>query len=342
MCLYPRLIKNPKYKRNIKNGGVIPPVFDKRQQFVPVGCQTCIECRKQKARAWQMRLMEDIKEHRNGKFVTLTFSTKSLIELSQLEGVLGKEGYDLDNAIVTVAVRRFLERWRKKYKRSVRHWLVTELGHGDSEHIHLHGIIWFDDAKEIEKIWQYGFVWKGYERNDGSVENYVNGKTVNYIIKYLNKIDTDHLNYKSIVLCSPGIGQCYDTSGRIRVNKYKPGRTDEAYRTESGHKIGLPIYWRNKIYSDRERELLWLEKLDKNERFVCGERVSIENEEEEEEYYKLVSYHRRRTEALGYPKPDFIWKKKKYEEERRAMLHKERWGIHSPASPEKYEGVHET
>ena len=81
MCLYPTLIRNRKYLKNKKNGGNIPPVPDQRVLWVPVGCQECIECRKQKARNWQVRLMEDIKEHKNGKFITLTFSNKSYKEL---------------------------------------------------------------------------------------------------------------------------------------------------------------------------------------------------------------------------------------------------------------------
>ena len=76
MCLYPRLLYNPKYKANKKNGGSIPPVSDMRTLYVPVGCGMCIECRKQNARNWQLRLAEDIKEHKNGKFITLTFSNE--------------------------------------------------------------------------------------------------------------------------------------------------------------------------------------------------------------------------------------------------------------------------
>ena len=138
MCLYPRLIENGKYKPNNKNGGRPPLIKDHRTRFVPIGCQTCIECRKQKAREWQTRLQEDIKKHTNGKFVTLTFSTESLIKIIQDSseeetekrkkpkrgGTLAKKnvdltklkGYELDNAIATKAVRLFIERWRRNTK----------------------------------------------------------------------------------------------------------------------------------------------------------------------------------------------------------------------------------
>ena len=46
-------------------------------------------------------------------------------------------------------------------------------------------------------------------------------------------------------------------------------------KIERGHKQALPIYWRNKIYSEEEREKLWLQKLDKKERYVNGQKIDI-------------------------------------------------------------------
>lgn len=204
MCLYPRIINNRKYTSTKKNGGVIPAVLDERVKSVPVGCNNCIECRKKKAREWQVRLLEDIKEYKNGKFITLTFSNESIYKLSQK--FKGLKGYELDNQIATQAVRYWLERWRKKHKKSLRHWLVTELGHNGTENIHMHGIIWTDESmEEVEKQWQYGIIWKGKEKN-GKLENYVNESTVNYTIKYVSKMDLKHKGYKSIILTSAGIG----------------------------------------------------------------------------------------------------------------------------------------
>ena len=41
------------------------------------------------------------------------------------------------------------------------------------------------------------------------VGTFVNTKTINYIIKYITKIDADHKGYKSIILNSAGIGKEY-------------------------------------------------------------------------------------------------------------------------------------
>ena len=87
MCLYPQLIRNKKYTPNKKNGGYvnyeqfIRGEKDTRVLAVPVGCGRCMECRKQTAREWQVRLLEDVRHNKNGKFITLTFSDKSITEL---------------------------------------------------------------------------------------------------------------------------------------------------------------------------------------------------------------------------------------------------------------------
>ena len=155
MCLYPKLIKNPKYRPNKKNNYNPPICEDDRVLYVPVGCGNCIECRNQKKREWQTRMNEEIKHDNTGQFITLTFNNEELQRLTEETGI------QESNAVATLAVRRFLERWRKKYKKSVKHWLVTELGHNGTERIHLHGILFTKENKEtIENIWKYGKIWE--------------------------------------------------------------------------------------------------------------------------------------------------------------------------------------
>ena len=276
MCLYPKLIRNPKYKVNQKNGGNVPAISDQRVTYVPIGCQKCMECRKQKRTQWQIRLSEDIKEHRNGHFVTLTFSNESYTQLYNIaaDKYPKDESYDRGNRIATIATRRFLERWRKEYGQSIRHWLVTELGTTRYEHLHLHGILYTDHKDQISKIWQYGFVFIG---------NYVSEKTINYITKYILKADEKHPNYNPILLTSSGIGKRYteQPEGNWLSNKFKETETNERYRTQQGTKLNLPIYYRNKIYTEEQREKLWIEMLNKQERYVKGERVAVDTEKGE-------------------------------------------------------------
>lgn len=313
---------------NKKNGGIIPPlpllyikeqdrvIQDKRVLLVPVGCGNCLECRKQKARNWQIRLQEEVRTEKNGIFVTLTFKTESLKELSS--GIHKLTGYELDNEIATLAVRRFLERWRKKYKKSVRHWLVTELGHSGTEHIHMHGIIWTDKGgKEIENIWKYGKIWDS-DRENG----WVNEQTVNYIIKYVHKIDKQHEYYKSKVFTSAGMGKKYLERLDAKLNKYSGIKTNTHYTTRNGVKLPLPTYLKNKIYTEEEREEIWLNLLDKEERYILGTKIDIS--ENTDLYYHYLNIARQKNKRLGYGTNKKDWNKMEYELTRRNLIHLER------------------
>ena len=242
---------NKKYLPNQKNGGNVPKAKDKRVLYVPVGCGRCFECRRQKRREWQVRLSEDIKKNNNALFVTFSFSEKSLDELEKLIK-WDKSYYIRCNEIATLAVRRFLERWRKKFKKSVRHWLVTELGQRNTERVHIHGLLFTDESKEtIEERWSYGNVWVG---------EYVNERTINYIVKYLSKSDGIHKNYVPKMFVTPGIGSGYIDSVNAKRNVFLDDKTNETYVNRKGFKFGLPVYYRNKLYNDDEREKLWLNK----------------------------------------------------------------------------------
>ncbi len=311
MCLYPKIIKNKKYVENKRNKGVIPEVKDKRVLYVPVGCGKCMECKKQKSRNWQVRLHEEVTNRKDGLFVTMTWSDEEIQKIS--DEVKELTGYNRDNEIARISIRRFLERWRKKYKVSVRHWLVTELGHTKTERIHIHGIIWTEKKEEIERIWKYGRVWIG---------DYVNGKTVNYIVKYINKVDEVHKEYNSKIFTSNGIGRGYTEKGNSKLNKYKEGETKETYTTKQGIELPLPIYYRNQIYTEEEKEKLWLEKLDKEERYVNGQKIDVS--EGEEEYYKALKYYRKINKRLGYGDNEKNWEQKRYENERRNIKVEER------------------
>lgn len=351
MCLYPTLRKNKKYMANKKNGGKVPPlpyiktkegklIQDERVLYVPTKCGKCMECMKAKSREWQIRMSEEIKDNKNGIFVTLTFSDEKIKELGEeinkikiITGVKvtkdknGKErkryiyeestrtkeiqGYDRDNEIAKLGVKRFLERWRKATGKSIRHWLVTELGHQGTENIHLHGIIFTDESDElIKEKWQ-DFVWIG-ERG----KRYVSDRTINYITKYINKVDQIHKNYKPEILTSAGMGAGYIKRINAQGNKYKKnGKTNEAYRNDKGYKMSLPIYLRNKIYNEEEREKLWQEKLDKEKRYVGGEEIDISKGEEN--YTETVEYYRKINNRLGYGSNKINWDRRKYEHERR-------------------------
>lgn len=313
MCLYPKIINNRKYVVTKKNKGIIPIVKDLRTLQIPVGCGKCMECRKQKAREWQVRLQEEIRHDKTGKYVTMSFSDKSIIKIEKT--IKGLTGYNLDNEIATRATRLFLERWRKEHKKSVKHWLVTELGQIKTERIHIHGIIWTSkDTKEIDTKWGYGNIYHGY---------CVNERTINYIIKYISKTDIKHKEYKSKILTSPGIGKEYLKRWDSKQNKYNENKTKETYITRAGTKIGLPIYYRNKIYTEDEREKLWIKKLDEEIRWING--IKIDISKNEDRYYKILEQEREKNTRLKYGNDEKNWERIKYENQRRKLKIKERY-----------------
>ena len=292
---------------------------------------------KKKSREWQVRLSEEIREDKNGKMVTLTFNTEALIKLGNR---CQKNGYEKDNEICTKAVRMFLERWRKKHKKSVKHWLVTELGHGKYEHVHIHGIIFTDEPKEeIDRIWNNGeYRYGNTVIKDKTNGGWVNEQTINYIVKYVKKMDLEHKYYKPIILCSKGIGKGYLNRQDSKNNKFKDKETREYYVHRNGTKSSLPIYYRNKIYSETEREKLWINLLDKETRYVLGNeiklkenwiKINIDGEEwlldnSEVEYYRQLKEARELNERLGYGNNEKNWSREKYENEKREIIRKKR------------------
>lgn len=226
-------------------------------------------------------------------FVTLTISN------DQLQRVKGDS-----NTRATRFVRWFLENVRKKIGKSVKHFLVTELGEKRGR-IHLHGFIWA--KKEIvEKCWIYGFVHIG---------TFVNEKSVNYMTKYMIKKSIDK-QFIPKVLASKGIGKNYINRLDAKNNKYKEGETNETYRFRNGSKIYLPQYYRNKIYTDEEKEKLWIEKQEKDEVYICKEKVKPDSKE----YYNLLQYYRKRGQEIHGDNPQ-EWEKDILRK-RRARLNK--------------------
>lgn len=290
-----------------------------------------MECAAARSAEWKSRLLEEVKHQKEkGNFVTLTFSNEGYQEI--LETVLKEnkalKGYDLDNAIAAKAIERWRERWRKKHKKSPRHWFITELGHGETEHLHLHGIVWTDKAEEIDKAWRYKQIdknkWKyGWcTLGDGKGRNYVTDQTIGYITKYITKLDEKHKYYKPKILSSnqPGIGHGYTDTHDAKNNKYKKGETKTTYTTNQGFKVNLNVYWRNKLYTEEEREAMWIEKLDKGEQYIGGEKIDAKDSATRE---KLLKYYQKVSNRLGYGSPG-NWEAKKYEEERRELYQNKR------------------
>lgn len=293
-CLYPKLIKNPRYKPNKKNGGKPPILTDKRVEYVPVSCGKCIECRKKKRREWMVRLSEELRGGGNPPlFVTLTISDEQMKRVP----------YKNDNETAKVFVKWFRENVRQKTDHSPKHYFVTELGE-DKGRIHLHGFVWANE-EIVRKCWIYGFIHVG---------TFVNEKSINYMTKYMLKESYDK-NFTPQVFASKGIGACYFNRKDWQKNRFKENNTQEIYRFRNGSKMYMPQYYRNKIYSDDEREKLWIEKQEKGVVYIAGEKVNVNDQEE---YENVLSYYQKRSQSIHGDNPE-EWDKEKLRKRREKL-----------------------
>jgi hypothetical protein len=311
MCLYPKLVRNPRYKSNKKNGGIIPPLLDERVKMVPIGCQRCIECRKQRRMEWVSRLMY---EHRNSKmrghWCTFTYSPVEWCKLrdSVYEDNGGEElhFYDLQNKITAKAIKLWRERCRKGLGESPRFWIVPELGSENTKRLHAHGFVWTNNRMVFDK-WNFGFF---------TVKPLIEDK-IKYCTKYIFKVHPHYKGFIPKVFCSNGIGKGYENSVNAQNNAYNGEDTDTRFRTTSGHFIGLPKYYRNMLYDDDTKEKLWLHLLDKRERWVLGVKADLDKEGWGY-YFDLLKWGRSVNKELGYGS-DEEWDDTEYQEQLNAL-----------------------
>lgn len=306
MCLYIKMIKNPKYRINKKNKGNIPLIVDERLSMIPAKCGKCFECRQEKRRNWRIRITEEFKQGK-AEFITLTFDNENLKELSK-EFKLPLKGNE--NTIVTKAFRRFLERWRKENGKSFKHWFITELGE-DNGRIHLHGFIFGNEnVNRILEKWKYGFQYKG---------TFCNEKTANYVTKYMLKENKNNPTYTQIILCSKGIGKGYVTEEQTkRIKKLVELKKDLNYIYRNGEKSSLPKYYKDKMLEDKEKEKNFINILDKGYVYVGGEKVNITDEET---IKNLESYYRELNIKVHGDNEE-LWKeaKRKRQDEKRQRI----------------------
>lgn len=305
MCLYQTSIKNPRYLINEKNRGKVPTPETEKELYIQTSCGWCIECRKKIAAEWRIRLMEEYKAHREAEFINLSFSPENIKKLEEdLKKAKwrGIEGNEIDvNLLASYAIRMYMERLRKKYKIGIRHWFITELGKKNSERIHLHGIMWKPEntdkeefKKDIEQKWLYGNVYIG---------EYVNEKTINYIIKYITKVDDLHKGYKQRVITSKGIGKEYVyTRGKI-LNSFKGENTNTKYKTQTGINIELPRYYKDKLYTEEQRQELYKNSIQRGEIFIKGVKFKLEEQDDLEyrnNFINCLKTARKDNKGMGY------------------------------------------
>lgn len=263
-CLHPRKRLNPKYLPNSKNGGNPPVCPDPRLKYITFDCGLCEGCLKKKANDWRIRLHHEYRysDHRKFHFVSFTYADHALSSLREYCTRKFPDAHVDDNFIVKVSVRLFLERYRKHYGVSLRHFFVTELGEKNGR-IHLHGVIidckagswrrgkFYTDHARLSELWSYGYVWLGW----------CNERTISYTMKYISKRNLNYPDFKPIILVSPGFGIGYCNPTNIRVHHQHPDGIWYIV-SSNGYQMSMPRYYRTHIFTEYEREQRQLFLLD--------------------------------------------------------------------------------
>lgn len=279
MCLNPVKILNPAYSVSKKNPLNDRKPIDERLRYIEVPCGHCPECRYKKKMSWQIRLQEHNKYMSEigykGYFVTLTFSDQSLTKLAH-------STQSTDALIIcSTAIRLFRDRFRKSAisdLSELHYFLIPELGHQNSERLHLHGIIWLNNqlpeiytdryvkprsvGSTLSHIWLYGNIYFGHN---------ISNKAINYITKYMLKKDNDHPDFNPNPYHSRYLG---DNFLREHSNyKFVGVNTITQYRLDNGKLTSLPSYYMHKLYTPQERELLQVQLLDTEYKYIHGIKV---------------------------------------------------------------------
>ena len=76
----------------------------------------------------------------------------------------------------------------------------------------------------------------------------------------------------------------------LRRHKYQDRFTEETYRTDPGIKTALPMYYKQKIWTDQEREALRIIKEEKQTKYYNKTPIKVETIEQYREYVNAVKY----------------------------------------------------
>lgn len=242
-CLFPLKVINPRYRRYFKAQRTILGI----DNFIPpeqvmvmngfssgglpfdfmlvVPCGKCSECLKRKAKDWQIRLLYEKRfSAKVSWFVTLT---------------IAPEYYDEFVSRPQKLIRMFLEDYRLYTGKSLRHWIVTELG--DNGRLHFHGIF-FDPLISyvpMHLLWRFGI----------SDLQPCKSEAISYVVKYILKPQEPQFSWYTPIICaSPGLGKAY--VDRLISKKYHLQNQGVNVCNIDGFKYSLPRYYRLKLIPD--------------------------------------------------------------------------------------------
>jgi hypothetical protein len=203
---------------------------------VTVPCGQCVACLSTQRQHWSVRLQQHLKISFVAYFVTLTYEEAPSSGLSKVD------------------VQNYFKRLRNNFCGKFKYYLCGEYG-SQTFRPHYHAIILFESEPKPKfcadvsyvflHCWHHGFVKVGS----------VTAKSISYTTKYMitKQLCPDGMT-PPFHLVSKGLGKDY-----IEVMKtwHKAALYDRVYvPMPGGHKASMPRYFREKIYTDLQRQLM--------------------------------------------------------------------------------------
>ena len=233
------------------------PTYDNASIRLEVPCGKCHECLASRRQEWTIRIKEELKDHTDAQFITLTYSDENLVE----------------GRFMATLVKKDLQNWFKRLRKhispiKIRYYAVGEYG-TKTLRPHYHVILFGMPYKYItdgilEKTWKEGHVHVGE----------VSPSSIHYVTKYHVNKNIDVVGSEpSFALMSrkPAIGYSYIDRMRDRHEDL-----DRCYYQDKGFKRPLPRYYRDKLYSAESRENINIQL----------NKIRYDKEQEHEEEFK--------------------------------------------------------
>lgn len=222
---------------------VSPIYIQSRGTWVP--CGKCNFCLKTKRSHMSHRLYQELKASESAAFLTFTYADEyAAYEIETRET-------SLEKCHVQDMMKRIRYYEQKLGRKSVRYYLVGERG-GQFGRAHYHALLFNlhqDTLGKISDIWGKGYV------HHGKVEP----ASIAYVSGYvINKEDEKQvLSYRTFPfsLMSKGVGRAYLTPQMRRWHK----RRKAGYAMQYGYHVPLARYYKDKIFSKLEKEVITLQ-----------------------------------------------------------------------------------
>jgi len=223
-----------------------------------VPCGGCNFCLSRRRSDWSVRLFNHFMDSFNAFFVTLTYDDDHIVYGSEATGTLEREVIKtLHHSLRKINARATKSRESqgqsifkdgKGNSRRIQYYTVGEYG-SEGARPHYHSIIFNVYPETLRKLAE-GSLWNKGMIKVGSVTH----ASINYVTKYVIDRDT-HSDCAPFSMMSKGLGVGYlERNSAMHTRGQLKG-----YVVHQGRRVAMPRYYRDKIFTEFEREYLTIE-----------------------------------------------------------------------------------